>query len=290
MSSFLARMAQSSGARAAEARSLESETELRRRAMATFAPARVDFSENRFDLIAEVKFRSPSAGSLVDEDRERDVAARARAYAAAGAAVISVLTEPEHFGGSLHDLEQAARAVAIPVMRKDFLVDPYQVWEARACGAAGILLIVRMLDDDRLGAMLAAAAEAGMFVLLEAFDGDDLARIVSGTISGASSEAVWIGVNTRDLATLEVVPERLTRLASRIPSARISVAESGILTAGDAADAASSGYSLALVGTALMRSEDPGNLIAAMLGAGRAVRCESASGLESSDRSPRVRR
>ena len=271
MSDFLMRMARSSGARVVEARTREPEAELRRRAMATPAPPRVALSENRFDLIAEVKFRSPSMGTLIREDRERDVAGRARAYGDAGAAVISVLTEPDHFGGNLRDLEQAAHAVEIPAMRKDFLVDPYQVWEARACGAAGVLLIVRMLDDDRIGALIEAAGEAGMFVLLEAFDEEDLKRITSGAIRGASEETVWIGVNARDLATLAVVPERLARLAGRIPAERISVAESGISTADDAADAARSGYSLALVGTALMRAEDPGALVAAMLRAGRAA-------------------
>ncbi len=271
MSDFLMRMARASRARVVEARAREPEAALRRRAMATPAPPRVALSENRFDLIAEVKFRSPSMGALIGEDRERDVAGRARAYGDAGAAVISVLTEPDHFAGDLRDLEQAAHAVEFPAMRKDFLVDPYQVWEARACGAAGVLLIVRMLDDDRIGALIEAAGEAGMFVLLEAFDEEDLKRVTSGAIRGASEETVWIGVNARDLVTLAVVPERLARLAGRIPAERISVAESGISTADDAADAARSGYSLALVGTALMGAEDPGALVAAMLRAGRAA-------------------
>lgn len=290
MSDFLMRMARASGARAAEARVREPEAALRRRAMDTPAPPRVVLSGSRFDLIAEIKFRSPSMGNLIADSRERDVAGRARAYGDAGAAVISVLTEPDHFGGDLRDLEQAARAVATPVMRKDFLVDPYQVWEARACGAAGVLLIVRMLDDIRVGEMLEVAVEAGMFVLLEAFDKNDLDRITSGTIPGASAEAAWIGVNTRDLATLDVVPDRLARLAGRIPSGRVGVAESGILTAGDAADAARSGYSLALVGTSLMRAEDPGALIAAMLRAGRAAKNEPTNEIASPETSPRPRR
>jgi indole-3-glycerol phosphate synthase len=272
MSDFLMRMARSSYERALTARALESERSLRRRALAAPSAPRVALSASRFDLIAEIKFRSPSVGALIAAGPDQDVAGRARAYEGAGAAVISVLTEPDHFGGHLHNLEDAARSVTIPIMRKDFLVDPYQIWEARVHGAAGVLLIIRMLDDVRLGEMLEAAGEAGMFVLLEAFDEADLSRIASRKITGASGAAVWTGVNTRDLTTLAVVPERLAEMAGHLQPGRISVAESGITTAGEAAGAAGLGYSLALVGTALMRAKEPGTLIREMLREGRAAR------------------
>jgi indole-3-glycerol phosphate synthase len=251
------------------ARQNEPESALRRRAADAPLPAPVSLSGGGFDLIAEVKFRSPSTGPLISADRERDAAARARAYARAGAAAVSVLTEPTHFGGDLRDLAEVAGAVRVPVMRKDFLVDPYQVWEARACGASGVLVIVRMLDDERVDEMIRAAGEAGMFTLLEVFDEDDLARAAGCFIPGVPTHDVWIGVNTRDLATLAVLPERLERLAGRIPPGRTAVAESGIQTAEDAACAARLGYSLALVGTALMQATDPGALLESMLDAGR---------------------
>lgn len=272
MSDFLMRMARSSYERVLTARALESERSLRQRALAAPSAPQVALSANRFDLIAEIKFRSPSVGALIAAGGDQDAAGRARAYEGAGAAVISVLTEPDHFGGHLRDLEATVRSVTIPVMRKDFLVDPYQIWEARARGAAGVLLIIRMLDDVRLGEMLEAAGEAGMFVLLEAFDELDLSRVVSRKTNGASGAAAWIGVNTRDLTTLAVVPDRLAEMAAHLPPGRISVAESGITTAGEAAGAARLGYSLALVGTALMRAIEPGTLIREMLREGRAAR------------------
>jgi indole-3-glycerol phosphate synthase len=223
----------------------------------------------RFDLVAEIKRHSPAEGAL---GPATDVAARARAYAEAGAAAVSVLTEPERFGGSLDDLAAATRALegmAVPAMRKDFLVDPWQVLEARAAGAGGVLLIIAMLDDAALGEMLAAAREQGLFVLLEAFDEADLERAGPHLESGAEYAPILLGVNSRDLRTLAVDPARLARLAPRLPSAVPAVAESGLHTAADAAEAAALGYRLALVGTALMRAADPGALVAAMLAAGR---------------------
>jgi indole-3-glycerol phosphate synthase len=157
-------------------------------------------------------------------------------------------------------------------MRKDFLVDPYQVWEARACGASGVLVIVRMLDDERIVEMIRAADEAGMFTLLEVFDESDLARAAVRCVPKNPAHDLWIGVNTRDLTTLAVVPGRLEEMAGRMPQGTIAVAESGIRTAEDAAGAARLGYSLALVGTALMQAPDPGALIVSMLEAGRDAR------------------
>ncbi len=224
-----------------------------------------------FDVIAEIKDRSPAEGELAAADSDR--AARARAYADAGAVAISVLTEPSRFAGSLEHLSEVAAAVPnTPVMRKDFLVDPVQVLEARHAGASGVLLIAAMLDDATLREMLDCAAEHNMFVLLESFDGDDLAR--TGALLDtpdyqalASTGQLLVGVNTRNLRTLHVDPDRLKQLAPSLPPARC-VAESGLHTAEDAASVAALGYRVALVGTALMRSSDPGALVAAMRAAG----------------------
>ena len=158
-------------------------------------------------------------------------------------------------------------------MRKDFLVDPVQVHEARKAGASGVLLIATMLSDATLRDMLDAAWQHGMFVLLESFDEDDLARssaLLDNEIDREHAEKgqLLIGVNTRDLRTLEVDNDRLRHLASQLPDARC-VAESGLRTADDAAMAASCGYRMALVGSALMQSDDPAALLLSMRDAGR---------------------
>jgi indole-3-glycerol phosphate synthase len=226
-----------------------------------------------FDIIAEIKGRSPAEGALAGAGLDR--AAQARQYAKGGAAAISVLTEPSRFDGALEHLEAVAAAVpGTPVMRKDFLVEPLQVLEARRAGASGVLLITAMLTDAKLRAMLDSAFELGMFVLLEAFDENDLARSAAlleeaAHRDRAAAGELLIGVNTRNLRTLEVDARRLERLAPLLPAARC-VAESGLTTADDAADAAGWGYSLALVGSALMRSEDPAGLVRDMRAAGSA--------------------
>ncbi|HEX5787836.1 MAG TPA: indole-3-glycerol-phosphate synthase [Woeseiaceae bacterium] len=223
-----------------------------------------------FELIAEIKERSPAAGVLAGDGHDRGECARS--YAAGGAAAISVLTEPSQFGGELAHLTEVAAAVPdVPVMCKDFLVATPQVLEARAAGASGVLLIVTMLDDRRLRAMLDAAFEHGLFVLLESFDADDLERL-HGFLAAEDHERaaggqLLFGINTRNLRTLAVDPHRLERLAGALPG-RPAVAESGLATAADAAAVAALGYSVALVGTALMRSADPAALVAAMRRAG----------------------
>ena len=227
-----------------------------------------------FDVIAEIKDRSPAEGELAGAGSDR--AAQARRYAAGGAAAISVLTEPTRFAGSLAHLEEVVAAVpGVPVMRKDFLVDPVQIVEARAAGASGVLLIVTMLDDGDLGEMLSCAADHGMFVLLESFDAADLARSrrlldEPRHADRAAAGELLIGVNTRNLRTLEVDNGRLEKLAPLLPAARC-VAESGLRTPQDAARAAELGYRLALVGTALMRSGDPAALVTGMRDAGGAA-------------------
>ena len=256
--SLLEHMAEASAERARAASPL---VELRAR-IADRPPAPALRREG-FEVIAEVKRSAPSAGRLAgsaeDGHRAGFAVAQARAYVAGGAAAISVLTEPSRFDGDLADLEAVAAAVPVPAMRKDFLVDPIQVYEARAAGAGGVLLILRMLDDARLAALLDAAEELGLFVLLEAFDAEDLARVPADCRH-------LVGLNCRDLGTLEVEPDRFAALAGAFPAGCVRVAESGLETPEDAARVRSLGYDLGLVGTALMRASDPTALVAAMRG------------------------
>ena len=261
MSDFLQQMATLSAERAAGAAAMRA-ADLDKPVL----PLRL----SEFDVIAEIKDHSPAEGVLAAKGSDRS--ARARSYASGGAAAISVLTEPSRFAGDLAHVEEVALATPdTPVMRKDFLVDVAQILEARAAGASGVLLIVTMLSDNRLRSMLDCAREHGMFVLLESFDENDLSRSAR-LLSDADHEQVdagqlLFGVNTRNLRTLAVDPDRLQKLAPALPMGRC-VAESGLLVAGDARRVAGWGYSLALVGTALMRSDDPARLIAGMRSAG----------------------
>jgi len=224
-----------------------------------------------FDLIGEVKWRSPSEGRLgrSPQDLVESTVDRVRAYAKAGVAAISVLTEPERFGGSMSLLSHSAAISPVPVMRKDFLVRPNQVLEARAAGAGGVLLIAKILDDATLSEMLSVADELGLFVLLEAFDEVDLARIGQTHRPGK----VLVGLNTRDLVSLAVDTGRLSALRDAMPTDCVTVAESGMYSADDVGKSAELGYDLALVGSALMGREDPSDLIHDMLRQGRACRC-----------------
>jgi indole-3-glycerol phosphate synthase len=206
-------------------------------------------------------------------DPEQEVGQRAQIYADAGAAAISVLTEPSRFDGDLSHLTAAAAVSPVPVLRKDFLVDPYQVWEARAAGAGGVLLITRMLEDAVLDAALSAVAEAGLFALVESFDGHDLDRTARAAERWpTNAPPLLVGVNCRDLATLEVDFERVLSLAQRIPAGCVPVAESGVMGPADAATAARAGYALVLVGTALMAAPDPRALARMLLESGRSAR------------------
>jgi indole-3-glycerol phosphate synthase len=388
MGGFLDQMSAGSRARVEAARGREPLPTLRARCAGLPPPPALRL-EGRFDLIAELKLRSPALGAL---GRVEDgLVARVAAYAAGGAAAVSVLTEPERFDGSLAHLETAAAALAplgVPAMRKDFLVDPYQLHEARAAGAGGALLIIRMLSRETLAEMLDCARELGLFVLLEAFDEDDLAvaadlvlgtasrrgrdpaggtprlaaalaepraalcspvgpprhlgrgaetalpfgragEVASGpperaSFSSRASEAgarpdparapgtrqvplageavsgsrprreaqdaqaarvagaehargqspvgtvpVLVGVNCRDLQTLEVVPGRFATLAPHLPAGVPRVAESGLETEADVERTVRAGYDVALVGGALMRAGDPAEAVRAMLAAGR---------------------
>jgi indole-3-glycerol phosphate synthase len=269
---FLARMAFSSRQRVAEARRQHSDVEIWRRAEASPLPPRLVLSPQKFDVIAEVKLRSPAAGVLSGGDE--DIPKRVTCYAAAGAAAVSVLTEPEVFEGSLDHLEEAARALeaagGVPAMRKDFLVEPYQVAEARLAGAGGILVIVRMLTRAELDALIRAAGQLGLFVLIETFNAADIAiaNELLATHGGGKSKLL-LGVNSRDLVTLKVVPGSLEELVGLLPTSVPRVAESGVATARDAARVKRAGYDMALIGSALMTSEDPAALLSAMIAAGR---------------------
>ena len=266
MSDFLQTMASHSAARAAAVSPSFSSSD--------FDKPLLPLKLGDFDVIAEIKDRSPAEGDLSAGNSDRS--ARAKSYAAGGAAAISVLTEPSRFDGDLTHLEEVVRAVAnTPVMRKDFLVEPVQIQEARKAGASGVLLIMTMLSDAKLREMLDRAWEHGLFVLLEAFDEEDLRRtsmLLEDQADGDRAEngQLLVGVNTRNLRTLEVDPDRLRNLAPALPRARC-VAESGLLLPKDAARVAGWGYQMALVGTALMRSDDPTALLAAMREAGAAA-------------------
>ncbi len=261
--------ARARGAAAARGRAPRVGLGPRARGAAPAPPLRL--SAGGFDVIAEFKLRSPAAGPL--GVASADWPERVRAYARGGACAVSVLTEPSRFDGALDHLVQAAAALRgadVPAMRKDFLVDPYQVVEARAAGAGGVLIIVRMLERARLAELLDAAAEHGLFVLLEAFDEADLAA--AGELLGARASTappVLVGLNCRDLATLQVDPERFASLAPRMPAGWPAVAESGVATPADARRMRGLGYRLALIGTALMACADPAVLLREILAAGR---------------------
>jgi indole-3-glycerol phosphate synthase len=198
-------------------------------------------------LIAEVKRSSPSKGALAPIE---DPAALALEYAAGGATAISVLTERRRFGGSLADLDAVRSAVRIPVLRKDFMVDDYQIHEARAHGADLILLIVAALSQADLVRMHALARDLGMTALVEVHDEDEAARAVD-------AGATVVGVNARNLKTLDVDPDTFGRLAPLLPDGVVRIAESGIAGPLDAARYAAEGADAVLVGEALVRGSDP---------------------------------
>lgn len=207
-------------------------------------------------VIAEVKRSSPSGGRIADVDATE----QARRYAAAGAAAISVLTEPRHFDGSLADLRAVSTVTTVPVLRKDFLVHPSQVIEARAVGADAVLLIAAALTDAELKALVATAFDLGMAPLVETHADADLDRVLA-------TEAELIGVNARDLESLDVDVDRALRLLDRVPGDRIAVAESGIATRGDVERAVAAGAAAVLVGEALVRAADPAAKLRELRGA-----------------------
>jgi len=271
---LLSDMLHASLQRVAAARDRVPESALRAAVLGTRRAPPLRLARHGFDIIAELKLRSPSLGDL--SAGTVDPVRRLEAYAEGGAAVCSILTEPTRFDGDLEHLRLAAETLqpyGVPAMRKDFLVDPYQVLEARAYGASGVLLIVRLVPRDRLVAMLDCAAEQGLFVLLEAFDADDLQA--AGEIARereGRDEQVLMGLNCRDLETLQIDFGRFAELRGRVPVAWPCVAESGVQTPEDATRVAELGYRLALVGTSLMRRADPASAVQELLDAGRKAR------------------
>jgi indole-3-glycerol phosphate synthase len=207
-------------------------------------------------IIAEIKKASPSRGLIAAEFDSRLIA---RAYEAGGAAAISVLTDRKHFQGSLADLESARAAVHLPVLRKDFTIDPFHVLEAAAHDADAILLIVAVLSDRELRDYRELAATHGMAALVEVHDGEELKRAVA-------SGAEIIGVNNRDLRTFEVRLETALELAAAMPADVVRVAESGIRTVADVRRLCTVGYHACLVGEHLMTSEDPAAAVRELLG------------------------
>jgi indole-3-glycerol phosphate synthase len=198
-------------------------------------------------VIAEVKRRSPSRGDI---RIDLDPAGLAAAFAAGGAAAVSVLTEPRHFGGSPDDLRAARAAVDLPVLRKDFVTTAYQVWEARAWGADAVLLIVAALAPPTLRALLDEAAAAGLDALVEV-------HTVAEAEVAARAGASLVGVNARDLATLEVDPGRFAAVRQAVPAGTVVVAESGIHDRAGVQAAAAAGADAVLVGETLVRADDP---------------------------------
>lgn len=260
MGDFLTEMEASSRAR------LHQATALRPLAGVRSLAERVEvhtLASTDFHLFAEVKPVSPADGPL----NAGDPAALALIYETAGATALSVLTEPSRFGGSLGLMEEVSSEVRLPIMRKDFLIDPYQVWEARAFGADGVLIIARLFDTDALDSMVRTADEAGLFVLLEVFDSYDLPLVESAL---DVRPGIFVGVNSRDLATLEVRQSAHEELAVLLPGDATKIAESGIGSVDRVVALKEMGYDGVLVGTSLMRSHDPGAMISQMLaGVGR---------------------
>ena len=208
-------------------------------AVSALAPA------DRVKIIAEVKRASPSRGTLAEIP---DPAALAVSYETGGASAISVLTEGRRFGGSLADLEAVREVVSIPVLRKDFIAEPYQVFEARAAGADLVLLIAAALDQRTMLALHELISELGMTALVETHNADEVSRAID---LGASV----VGVNARDLSTFELDQDLFGSLADRIPSGVIRVAESAVKTAADVAHYRAAGADVVLVGEALVTSD-----------------------------------
>ena len=212
-------------------------------------------------VIAEVKRKSPSAGWI---HRDLNAAGQASVYVHGGASALSVLTDEEHFGGSREDLESVRSAVDVPVLRKDFILDPVQVYEARAMGADAVLLIVRILEADGLAELLALAEELGMAALVEAHDGPELDRALA-------AGATVVGINNRDLDTFETDLGVAESLAARVPEGLVLVGESGIHGPEDVDRLGAAGVDAVLVGESLVRSSDPMEAVSRLAGRPRAT-------------------
>ena len=216
------------------------------------------FRGDGVSVIAEVKRSSPSKGALASIT---DPAALAGDYEAGGAATISVLTEQRRFGGSLDDLRAVRAAVNIPVLRKDFIVTSYQLWEARAAGADLALLIVAALDQNELAGLIDRAQSIGLTPLVEVHDEEEVDRALD-------AGAKLVGVNARNLKTLEVDRDTFSRLAPLIPDDVVRVAESGVRGPHDVFEYAKQGANVVLVGETLVKGKDPRTAVADLVAAG----------------------
>jgi indole-3-glycerol phosphate synthase len=213
-------------------------------------------------VIAEIKRRSPSKGAI---NLDMSAVEQARAYERAGAAALSVLTEPAHFGGSIEDLVSVRAAVTVSVLKKDFHVEPIQLLEARAIGASAALLIVRALSPDALRQMVDTARQLELEVLVEVRDEVELARALE-------VGATMIGINNRNLETLVIDPATSERLLRLVPSTVIAVAESGVAGRGDVEQAARWGADAVLVGSVISAAKDPAAAVLALSGVRRVAR------------------
>jgi indole-3-glycerol phosphate synthase len=239
--------------------------ELERAALAAPAPRGLETalrSGKHVSVIAECKRRSPGAGDIRPG---LDPAALTRSYEAAGARALSVLTDLRYFGGSLDDLVAARAATTVPVLRKDFTLDPLHVLDARAAGADAVLLIVRILDDHSLRSLQALARELGMAALVEAHDATEVDRAL-----GAG--ATLLGINNRDLATFTTDLETTLRLLAAVPPEVAVVSESGIRTRDDVVRLGDAGVDAILVGETLLRAPDPGAAVGMLTGVVRGRR------------------
>jgi len=218
-------------------------------------------------VIAELKQASPSRGTLRADYRPHEIAS---GYEGAGAAALSVLTEPQFFKGSLGDLEEAREAVSLPVLRKDFILEPYQVCESAAAGADALLLIVAALNDAELRSLIELAYGLEMAALVEVHSEEEVGRAIA-------AGARIIGVNNRDLRTFEVNLETSLRLRDRIPQSVVTVSESGIGTAADLARMQAAGFDAVLIGERLITQQDPGQALSELINSGNATQAGPAT-------------
>lgn len=260
--SFLARIVSHKREESARAQKKVSFATLQQMAQTQAAPRdfrRALTTGDNIAVIAEIKKSSPSAGVLREDFNPVAVA---RSYAAHGAAALSILTDEKFFGGNLENLQKARSVCTLPLLRKDFILSPYQIWEARANGADAILLIVAMLDRSQILELLLAAAETGMQALVEVHNEAELDRAL---LAGAN----LIGINNRNLQTFEVTLKTTERLCKLIPSSCVRVAESGIKSQNDVEHMAACGADAILVGSHLMRQADPGQALMELTGVPR---------------------
>lgn len=264
MSGFLEQACDEARARVAEASRLVPLAALRGAPAPPPRPLAPALAGPGVAVIAEIKRASPSRGHLAWVP---DPAPRAHAYVAGGAAAVSVLTEPAHFRGTLADLTAVAAAVGVPVLRKDFVVDAYQVWEARAAGASAVLLIVAALDDDALAGLIGEVADAGLDALVEVHDEAEAARAGRAFAAARYPDVPVVGVNARDLSSLRVDPGRFAACVGALPDGALSIAESGVASPEDVVRAAEAGADAVLVGEHLVTHPDPEAAVRALVAA-----------------------